>query len=147
MHEVHGPDLVDGLRHAQGLWLVAHQPFARFDAQVQLQFPVDPVDALVVPSKASDVAQVQVAQPKAPVAVVVRQADQPIGDLLVFGVALGFVAVAGLADGEDVAGQPYADATLSHYFFGHLAAARRPRYFFARYSVAKPQPTMLKVIS
>ena len=42
-------------------------PFARFDAQVQLELAVEPVDALEVSLEPPDVAQVQVAQPKAPV--------------------------------------------------------------------------------
>jgi hypothetical protein len=28
------------------------------------------------------------------------------------------------------------EAALHHNFFGHLASARRPHYFFARYSAA-----------
>lgn len=64
VHEIHGPDLVDGLRHAQRFGFVAHQPFAWLDAQVQLQLPADPEDTLVVPVEALDVAKVQVTQPK-----------------------------------------------------------------------------------
>ena len=40
------------------VWLVPHQPLARFDAQVQLKLPVDPVDALVLPLEPFDVAKV-----------------------------------------------------------------------------------------
>ena len=52
----------------------------------------------MVPAKAFDIAQVQVAQAKSPVAMVIRQADQPIGDERVLGIVFGFVTVAGLAD-------------------------------------------------
>lgn len=41
---------------------------------IELQLPVNPVDPLVVPLQAPDVAQIQEAQTKAPIAVVVRQA-------------------------------------------------------------------------
>ena len=53
---------------------------ARLDPQVQLEVAVAPVDALMAPFEALDVAQVQKAQPRAPVALVVRQSYQPVGD-------------------------------------------------------------------
>lgn len=83
VHEIHGPDFVHGQRHAQRFGLLADQPLAWFDAQFQLQLPVNPVDPLVVPLEPFDIAQIQVTQPKAPGAVVVRQSQQPIGNLLV----------------------------------------------------------------
>jgi len=54
----------------------------------------------VVPFEVLDVAQVQKAQPEAPVALVVRQPHQPISDEAVFLVQLGLVPVAGLADAK-----------------------------------------------
>ncbi len=48
----------------------------------------------MVPVKVPDVTQVQVAQAKAPVAVVVRQADQPVCYERVLGDFLGLLAVA-----------------------------------------------------
>lgn len=57
---------------------------ARLNAQVQLELAVDPVDPLVVPFEALDVAQVQEAQPEAPVTLVVRQPYQLIGNDAVF---------------------------------------------------------------
>jgi hypothetical protein len=45
--------------------------------QVQLQLFIDPVNTLVVPFEALQVAHIQIAKAKAPVAVVVRQIDQP----------------------------------------------------------------------
>ena len=107
VHEVHGPDLIDGLRHAQWLRLFAYQALAGLDAQVQLQLPVNPVDSLVVPLVALDVAQVQVAQAKAPVAVVVRQAQQPVSDLLILDIVLGLVPIARLAHAKYLARCPY----------------------------------------
>ena len=59
MHEVHRPALVDCGRHCQGKRLLAYETMARFDAQVQLELAVNPVDALVVPFEALYVAQVQ----------------------------------------------------------------------------------------
>jgi len=56
VHEVHGPDLIGGLGHHQGLRLLAHQALPGFDAQVQLQFAVNAVHAFVVTAKPFDVA-------------------------------------------------------------------------------------------
>jgi len=78
---------------------------ARLNAQIQFQFTLNPVDALVVPFEAFDVAQVQEAQAEAPVALVVRQPYQPVGNEDVFRVQLGLVAVAGLADAKRPARQ------------------------------------------
>lgn len=78
----------------------------------------------------------RIAQAKAPVAVVVRQADQPVCCERVLGILLGLVAVTELADGEHCAGDPYGLLTPMHNLFVHLAPARRLSYFFARYSLA-----------
>ena len=58
VHEVHRPALVDHGRYRQWQWLLAHQAMARLDPQVQLKLAVNPVDALVVPFEALDVAQI-----------------------------------------------------------------------------------------
>ena len=49
MHEVHRPALVDRSRHRQWLRLLAYQAVARLDPQIQLELPINPVDALVIP--------------------------------------------------------------------------------------------------
>ena len=106
VHEVHRPDLVAVLGHRERLWFLAHQALARLDAQVQLQLPVDPVHAFVVPGETAHVAQMQETQPEAPVAVVVGQAQQPLGNLVVLDATPGLVAVAGLADLKRLASSP-----------------------------------------
>ena len=58
----------------------------------------------MVPFKVLDVTQVQIAQPKAPAVVVVRQSDQPVDNLLVLGITLSLIAVAGLTHAKDGAG-------------------------------------------
>jgi len=78
---------------------------ARLNAQVQLKLAINPVDFFMVPLETLDVAQVQEAQPEAPVALVVRQPYQPVGYDVVFCVQLGLVPVAGLADAKCLAGQ------------------------------------------
>jgi len=78
---------------------------ARLDPHVQFELAINPVDAFVIPSEAFDVAQVQEAQTEAPVTLVVRQPYQPVRNELVFRVQLGFIAIAGLADIERLAGQ------------------------------------------
>src|SRR5690606_25831777 len=135
MHEVHRPHLVDLGRYRQRLGRLPNQPFARFDPQVQFELAVDPVHTLVVPPEAADITQVQKAQPKAPVAVVVRQAKQPVCDLLVLGVDLGDVPIAGLANAERLASHPDRYAVIFHGTSGHLAAARWPHHFFSSASV------------
>src|SRR5690606_29890771 len=110
------------------------QPLTRFYSQVQLELTVDPVHALVVPAKAPDIAQVKKAQPKAPVAMVVRQTQQPVGDLLVLGIRLGNVPIAGLAYPKCRACQANRNAAFLHGALGHLAAARWPHHFFSRAS-------------
>src|SRR5690606_21549231 len=67
MHEIHGPYLVHVGRYRQRLGRLPDQPLTRLDAQVQLEFAVDSIHALMVPAKAPDIAQVQKAQAKAPV--------------------------------------------------------------------------------
>ena len=45
----------------------------------------------MVPLEASDVAQIQEAQTKAPATIVIRQAQQPLRNLIVLDAALSFV--------------------------------------------------------
>jgi hypothetical protein len=100
MHEVHRSALVDRSRHSQWDRLLAYQAVARLDSQIQLELTVNPVNPFMVPFEVFDVAQVQKAQPKASVVLVVRQPYQPISDDAVFRVQLGLVPVAGLADAK-----------------------------------------------
>ena len=95
MYEVHRPDFVAGFGHRQWLRLVSHQSFAGFDTQIQFQLSVD---TLVVPSEALNIAQVQEAQAKASIAVVVRQAQQPLGDFIILSAAASHISITGLAD-------------------------------------------------
>jgi hypothetical protein len=66
---------------------------------------LDEIDEYVVPLEVLDVAQVQEAQPEAPVALVVRQPHQSVCDDAVFRIQLGLVAVARLADAKRPARQ------------------------------------------
>ena len=107
MHEVHRPGVVDLCRHGQRQRLFPHQPMAWLDPQVQFQFAIDPVDALVVPFKPLHVAQIQEAQAEAPVALLVGQAYQPVSHDSIFRVELGAIAIAGLANAKCLTGQSY----------------------------------------
>lgn len=107
MHEVHRPGVVDLCRHGQRQRLFPHQPMAWLDPQVQFQFAIDPVDALVVPFKPLHVAQIQEAQAEAPVALVIGQAYQPVSHDSIFRVELGAIAIAGLANAKCLTGQSY----------------------------------------
>src|SRR3989338_3887289 len=134
MHEIHGPALVDGFRYRQRLRLLPHDPLPGFDPEVQLQFAVNAIHPFVVPWISLHVAQIQKAQPEPPVALVVGQANQVIGDLGILCRELCPVAVAGLADTECLAGQPDAGAVLFHSLLCHLAPARWLHHFFCRAS-------------
>ena len=62
-------------------------------------------------------------QPKAPCAVIVGEPDQPLGNLLVVRVVLGSIAVARLADPEDLTGQSNRVASGVHSDVGHRTPA------------------------
>lgn len=96
-----------------------------------------PLDPLVVPRMAFDVAQMQETQAEAPGLAGVGQPDQQIGDLLVLVLQLRAVAITGLADPEGPADQRNADPVSRHRFLGHLAALRWPRHFFPRASLSR----------
>ena len=57
----------------------------------------------MVPFEALHVAKVQIAKTKAPVSVVVGQTDEPIGNQLILGIVLSFVAIARLANSKGFA--------------------------------------------
>lgn len=123
VHEVHRPYLIDGGGHHQWFGFLLLQTLLGLDPQVQFQFPVDAIHPLVIPGKALDVAQIQIAQPEAPVALVVCQSHQPVGDLFALGIALRLVPLAGFAYREEFARQVDRHAVFHHNPFGLLAAA------------------------
>lgn len=125
------PDLMDTLWQRQRLRPLPYQAFPRLDAQRELQLPVDALHALMAPAETLHVAQIQLAQAKAPIAVVIRQADQPVGNFFILSVLLGLAALAGLADPKCWAGHCDGDTALLNCVLGHLVSARRPHHFFA----------------
>jgi hypothetical protein len=64
MHEIHRPHLVNRCRFCQRFRLLTDQARLWLNAQVQL--PVNLVDTLVVSDESFHIAQIQKAQPKAP---------------------------------------------------------------------------------
>lgn len=72
----------------------------------------------------------QEAHAKAPVALVVGQAQQVIGDRLVLGGQLRLIPIAGITDPEGRAGQPDRDSPSSHRLHRHLAPARWLHHLF-----------------
>src|SRR6185312_1426560 len=131
MHEVHRPNLIDGDGFGQRLRPFAHQALSGFDAQVQFQLPIDPVDPLTTPPVALDVAQVEEAQPEAPVAPVGRQPDQPVGNLVIFRRRSGSISVTGLADVKRFTCQANADVLPLYDTLRHLPPMRWRYHFFA----------------
>lgn len=97
VHEVRRPGLVDVRRYRQRLRYLVHQPYASLDPQVQLGLTVDPIQALVVPAKASHIAHAQKAQASTPVAMVVGQAQQTIGNFPILNVSPGDITPVSLA--------------------------------------------------
>ncbi len=67
MHEIQRPAAVGLVRDYQWLRFGTHQSFLGFYPQIELKFPINPVHPLVVPAKASDVAQVKKAQSEDPI--------------------------------------------------------------------------------
>lgn len=60
--------------------------------------------------------QVQEAQAKAPVSLVMRQRDQPVGDLIVLAAELRLVSIATFTDAKHPAGQADADVLFHDGF-------------------------------
>ena len=73
-HKIHRPAFVWRFRNRKFIRLFPHQTLARLDAQIQLKFPIDPVNSLVVPQMPFDVAKVQKTQAEAPCLMRFRQA-------------------------------------------------------------------------
>jgi len=93
-----------GGAHRLDVTITAGGELPGFDPQVQLQFAVDPIDPLVVPWVPFDVTQMQETQAKTPGLAGIGQPDQQIGDLLVLGLQLWAIAIAGLAHPKGTAG-------------------------------------------
>ncbi|KRB98174.1 hypothetical protein ASE26_24980 [Duganella sp. Root198D2] len=89
---------------------------------------------LLVPGEALYVALEQEAQTEAPVALVVRQANQPIGYGLIFSIELGLITVASLADAEGHTGTLDSHAAGFDVVAGHLTSARWLIKFSAPFS-------------
>src|SRR5690606_37046896 len=106
-----------------------------FDTQVQLQLPVNSVHPLVIPAKTLHVAQEQVAQAKTPVALVMRQTNQPVRNLGILGRQPCLVAIAALTDAEALTSQAHTEPMALHRRLRHLASLRWPYSFPSRASL------------
>ena len=76
----------------------------------------------MVPAKVLDVAQVQKAQSKSPIAVVVGHTDQPIGNLVILRLQLRLIPITGLADAKRITSPFDRHAVLNHRPSGHLSS-------------------------
>lgn len=113
-HEVHRPGHVRRIRHRQSIGLLALQPFARLDPQVQLQRAIDPIDAFVVPGDDPSGCEGARNTSQSPKSCGHRSARQKIGDLLILALQLRAVAKTGLVDPEGPASQRNADLVARH---------------------------------
>jgi hypothetical protein len=86
----------------------------------------------VVPFKTLKVEQTQIAKAKAPIAVVVRQLDQPRCNFFILYIELALVAVTRLADPKGLACHSDANATFLDCFHGHILSSGWPYHFFSR---------------
>ena len=86
---------------------------------------------LVVPFKALDVTQIQIAKTDAPASMVIGQPDQPIGHFVIFSIELALVSIARPADAKRFADDSYANASFHDRFLDHLPSARWPDHFFS----------------
>lgn len=97
VHEIHRPALVDACRYGRGLRLLPNDSVSRLDPQLQFKFAINAIHPIVVPSVDLHVVQVQKAQPESPVALIVGQTEQVVGDFDILCGLLCLVAVTGLA--------------------------------------------------
>ncbi len=130
MHEVHRPYCVDRLEHRQRLWFHSVHTLLRLEPSIQLQLPENPAHALMVPEKTLNVTQIQRAKTKAPVPLVLRQPQQPLGDLGILRIELRLITISTFAHTKRLAGQTDAQAFPRDRPLGHLAPARWPQSFF-----------------
>ncbi len=93
MHEIHRPHLVQRLLHLPGLGFLTHHALLGLGPQVQFEAPIDAVDPLVIPSVALHVSEIQEPKPEQPIAIVLFEANQPVGDLGAIRLQLGLVAI------------------------------------------------------
>ena len=109
MHKVHRPGLVQQFWNRQGVRFVPYEACFGFDAQIELQFPINAVDPLVIPTETFHIAQKQKTEANAPIALIVGQSDQPVGDPYILRRQFPLTAKASIADLENTTGKPYAD--------------------------------------
>ena len=69
---------VSGMARDSGL--LPYDPLSRLDPQIEFEFAINAIHPLVIPSVALHVTQVQKAQPESPVALVVGQTEQVVGN-------------------------------------------------------------------
>jgi hypothetical protein len=86
----------------------------------------------VFPAKVTDVAHIQLAQAKGLVKVVIRRADQQVGDVHVLRVLFGILVVAGLTANKRSEGQTFGDLARNDciLILGYLTSERQPNHFF-----------------
>lgn len=129
MHKVHRPTPIRQVVDCQRLWFGTHQPLLGFDQQIEFPRPIDPVDALVVPAKTFDVAQVQEAKLEASVALVGGGVQQSVSNILVFLDEHGLIAITGFADLEHLTSQANRYGVMSNGLGRHLLTGRWRHHF------------------
>ncbi|KDE19233.1 hypothetical protein AZ09_13080 [Acetobacter aceti 1023] len=95
-HEIHGPDFVGKCWDRQLFGLFANQAPAGFNPQVEFQFPIDPINPLMIPELSLHIAQIQETQTKSPSPVNLGQSYQKIGNPVVLRRQSWTIAKAGL---------------------------------------------------
>lgn len=109
-------------------------PLVRLDRQIQLQFLINPICALLIPAIALHIAQIQITKTKAPIPAVLRQTNQPVCNQVILSFALALIPVADLTHPEGLTSQLHRYPALSYRLLGPLAALGWPQGFFANAS-------------
>ena len=116
---------------------MSQQTIAWFNSQIAFQLPIDPIDPLVVPGKAFDVAQIEKAQAKPPISLRLRQADKPSGDGMIVLVTDRLITITALAHAEGATRMANTCLAQLDRRQSHGAATAGLYHFFAMASLSK----------
>ena len=86
--------MVGSIRNSQSIGLFTFQALTRLDPHIQLQLSIDAIYALMVPTEPTHVAQVQITQPKAPIAFCFCERQQPVRNQFVLIAQPRLIAIA-----------------------------------------------------
>jgi hypothetical protein len=134
MHDVHRPHFVDRQWHSQRIGFIKLEASIRFNSQIKLQLSINTVNTLVLPEAVLHITPGQKAQPKAPIALIMGQFQQPVSDHGVLMIQLDLIAVTGFTDTINLTGQTNVDVLLPHRLLSQCSPLLGLDHFFSRAS-------------